>query len=92
MNNVALDRREKMFTISDFQNLIEQQLFHNRNKSLFYELTNGRFVLNSSKETSALFKQKSKDIANFIETAHLNDTTQNWQNTFQIKRFVYSLR
>ena len=68
--------REKMFTISDFQNLIEQQLFHNRNKSLFYELTNGRFVLNSSKETSALFKQKSKDIANFIETAHLNDTTQ----------------
>src|SRR5690625_5047809 len=76
MNNVALDRREKMFTISDFQNLIEQQLFHNRNKSLFYELTNGRFVLNSSKETSALFKQKSKDIANFIETAHLNDTTQ----------------
>ncbi|WP_033826653.1 MULTISPECIES: class I SAM-dependent methyltransferase [Bacillaceae] len=65
-----------MFTISDFQNLIEQQLFHNRNKSLFYELTNGRFVLNSSKETSALFKQKSKDIANFIETAHLNDTTQ----------------
>mgnify|MGYP001944245183 FL=1 len=76
MNNVALDRREEMFTISDFQNLIEQQLFHNRNKSLFYELTNGRFVLNSSKETSALFKQKSKDIANFIETAHLNDTTQ----------------
>lgn len=76
MNNVALDRREKMFTISDFQNLIEQQLFHNRNKSLFYVLTNGRFVLNSSKETSALFKQKSKDIANFIETTHLNDTTQ----------------
>ena len=65
-----------MFTLSDFQDLIEQQLSHNQNKSLFYELANGRLVLTPSEETVALFKQRANDIADFIQFTIVNGTAQ----------------
>lgn len=64
-----------MFSISDFKDLIEQQLCHNRNKSLFYELANGRLVLTPSEETVALFKQRANDIANFIQSTVKSGTS-----------------
>lgn len=40
-----------MFTLSEFQEAIDQQIVHNRNKSLFYESANGQLALNPSKKT-----------------------------------------
>ncbi|UNK20702.1 class I SAM-dependent methyltransferase [Paenibacillus sp. N3/727] len=65
-----------MFTLSNFQDAIEKQLLHNQNKSLFYELPTGRLLLNPSKETTDLFKQRAKDIANFIQFSCLDGTYQ----------------
>lgn len=63
-----------MFTLSDFQNAIKQQLLHNQNKSLFYKQLNGKFVLNPSKETTELLKHRTQEISNFIHSAHLDAT------------------
>lgn len=63
-----------MFTFSEFLDAIEQQLLHNRNKSLFYKLQNGQLVLNPSKETTELLKQRAKDISFFLHSADLDDT------------------
>lgn len=65
-----------MLSLSDFKDFIEQQLCHNRNKSLFYELTNGRLALTPSEETIIFFKQKANDIANFIQSAYEDDSIQ----------------
>lgn len=65
-----------MFSISDFNDLIEQQLSHNRTKSLFYELANGRLVLTPSEETITIFKKRANDIANFIQSARVNGHAQ----------------
>ncbi|MEC2074860.1 class I SAM-dependent methyltransferase [Metabacillus fastidiosus] len=63
-----------MFTLSDFKDVIEQQLFHNRNKSLFYEMANGRLILNPSKETTQLLTQKAQEISKFIEATKEDGT------------------
>lgn len=57
----------KLFTLQDFKCFVEQQLLHNRNKSLFFEVANERLGLTPSEETILLFKQKANDIANFIQ-------------------------
>lgn len=65
-----------MFTFADFEKTIEQQLFHNQNKSLFYELANGRLVLGPSKETATLLKQKPEEISLFLQAAKSDGTFQ----------------
>lgn len=58
-----------MFTLSDFQNAIEEQLLHNRNKSLFYKPAHGRPVLHPSPQTAELLKRKAREISVFAESA-----------------------
>lgn len=65
-----------MFTLDDFKKTVEQQLTHNRDKSLFYELANGRMVLNPSRETIQLIVQKAKEISSFIEDTKMVGTYQ----------------
>lgn len=65
-----------MFSISEFKDLIEQQLSHNRKMSLFYEIANRRLVLSPSYETVALFKQRTGDIATFIQSIHVSGHAQ----------------
>ena len=59
-----------MFTLSDFQDLIEGQFLHNRNKSLFYELKNGRFVLSPSTET-ILYSNKELTTSQILYNLHI---------------------
>ncbi|WP_027409736.1 class I SAM-dependent methyltransferase [Anoxybacteroides tepidamans] len=63
-----------MFTFSDFQNAIDQQLLHNRNKSLFYESMQGEPILSPSPETAKLLKHRAGEIAMFIQEAKKNGT------------------
>lgn len=58
-----------MLTLEEVQYQIENQLFHNRNKSLFYTLANGDFVLEPSEETLTMLKHKSKELSDFITAA-----------------------
>ncbi|MFP3919371.1 class I SAM-dependent methyltransferase [Lysinibacillus telephonicus] len=55
-----------MFTIRDFKKVIEQQIFHNKNKSLLYKLVNGQLILTASKESKELLAQKVHEIQEFI--------------------------
>ena len=57
-----------MFTLTDFQDVIEHQILHNRNKSIFYELANGKLIVNPSKETTDLLISKAPDISKFIQS------------------------
>ena len=57
-----------MFTLTDFQNAIEHQILHNRNKSIFYELENGNLICNPSRETTDLLIHKTADISEFIQS------------------------
>ncbi|MFD2133979.1 class I SAM-dependent methyltransferase [Pseudogracilibacillus auburnensis] len=63
-----------MFTIVDFQDFVEQQLHHNRNKSLFYEGANGRVLLSPSKESKYIFNYVARDISYFLQSAYSNGT------------------
>ncbi|WP_241236287.1 class I SAM-dependent methyltransferase [Brevibacillus marinus] len=63
-----------MFTLADFQDAVEQQLLHNRNKSLFYELPNGRLVVKPSEGTAELLKHRAKDILAFLQSAKAEGT------------------
>ncbi|CAH0347258.1 class I SAM-dependent methyltransferase [Bacillus sp. CECT 9360] len=63
-----------MLTLSNFQNIIEQQFLHNRNKSLFYTLADGRLVLSPSEESTELVKHKAREIGEFIQSAKVNGT------------------
>jgi hypothetical protein len=63
-----------VLTLSDFQEIIDQQLFHNQNKSLFYELANGQLVLNASKGATELLQCRAKEMSNFIQHAYLYGT------------------
>lgn len=63
-----------MFSLSDFLDTIDQQLLHNRNKSLFYELANGRLAISPAKETIELLTQKAREISKFIRTAKTDGT------------------
>lgn len=65
-----------MFTLFDFEDLIEQQLHHNQDRSLFYEPVDGQGVLSPSRETVYFIKYRPNEIANFIRSASLNGTTQ----------------
>jgi len=65
-----------MFTLDDFKKTVEQQLIHNHDKSLFYELANGKMVINPSRETIQLFIQKAKEISKFIVDAKVAGTYQ----------------
>ncbi|MEK8132641.1 class I SAM-dependent methyltransferase [Paenibacillus filicis] len=61
-----------MFTLSDFQREIERQLVHNRDKSLFYELTGGTLVLTPAAETIELLRVKAREISLFMQAAKTN--------------------
>ncbi|GAB6989112.1 hypothetical protein [Paenibacillus pini] len=62
-----------MFTLSDFQDEIEQQIFHNRNKSFFYE-TNGHLVLTPSDETMEMLRKRAPELSDFIKSVKLDGT------------------
>ncbi|RFU60383.1 class I SAM-dependent methyltransferase [Bacillus sp. V59.32b] len=53
---------------------MEQQFLHNRNKSLFYTLADGRLVLSPSEESTELVKHKAREIGKFIQSAKVNGT------------------
>lgn len=55
------------------EDAIEQQILHNRNKSIFYEI-NGRLALSYSKVTINLLTQKAAEISKFIQTSKLDGT------------------
>ncbi|MEK5393387.1 class I SAM-dependent methyltransferase [Margalitia sp. FSL K6-0131] len=65
-----------MFTLDDFKKTVEQQLIHNHDKSLFYELANGKMVINPSRETIQLIVQKAQEISKFIEDTKVVGTYQ----------------
>jgi len=66
----------RVFTFSDFLYVIDQQLIHNRNKSLFYEIANGRLILSPSKETVELLVRRIDEVSAFIQLAAKEDTYQ----------------
>lgn len=80
-----------MFTITDFKRAIEQQIFHNKNKSLFYELVNGKLILNASSESKELLKQKAHEISEFIVLSKREGTFEellNFASDKSIKLFM----
>jgi len=66
--------------LMDFQNLIKQQLQHNQNKSLFYELKNEQLILSPSNLTFNVLIRKANDISDFIQTAYKDDTLRHLIN------------
>jgi hypothetical protein len=56
-----------MFTLHEFEDLIDQQILHNGKKSLFYEMANGQLILNLSNRTTEFFTKNSYEIITFIE-------------------------
>lgn len=62
-----------MFTFTDFQQAIDQQILHNRNKSMFYE-QNGRLALRCSPLTAQLLTQKAAEITQFVQTSKREGT------------------
>ncbi|MDN5388454.1 MULTISPECIES: class I SAM-dependent methyltransferase [Bacillus] len=65
-----------MLTLTDFKDVIEQQVRHNQSQSLFYEFANGRLALSPSKETTDFLKRRSHDIVKFLQQTHEAGTLQ----------------
>ena len=65
-----------MFTLADFQETINEQLSHNRNKSLFYMSDNGNMILSPSTKTIKLLKQDPEGISGFIHSTIRDGTFQ----------------
>ncbi|AQS54632.1 hypothetical protein B0W44_01365 [Novibacillus thermophilus] len=65
-----------MFTLADFQKTIDEQLSHNRNKSLFYMSDNGNVILSPSTKTIKVLKQDPEGIGGFIHSTIRDGTFQ----------------